>query len=272
MAPAMFVCASCKKPLPKNGKCCVEHQFTSNGLSYNPDPLLSRAFPKKFRLYRALQNNGEIAYRTLAEDSLSLPKRQDVADFGAFIRSHIQSGRVLDIGCGPLRRPGYLVGTDFELYGLDPMPCTDFDGVGVTGAAEFLPFADEHFEALVFATSIDHVCSLERTAQEAFRVLKPKGKVLIWMGDRSEALLQRLIFKLKQIGLSLRDGYRHDRWKVYPNGSVFYIPPGAVDQFHTFRETPALIERLFKRAGLAHLETRAVDYGTGKQAFLAFER
>lgn len=269
-----FVCASCKTSLTqeKCRQCGFEHEFTSNGLSYNPNPLLSRSFPKKFRLYRVLQNNGEVAYLTLADSSLSVAGRRDVGDFGRFIGEHIKEGRVLDVGCGTLPLPGYLdIPGNFEVYGLDPMPADDFRGVRIAGAVEFLPFPNDFFDALIFATSIDHVCSLEHTAKEVRRVLKPGGKILVWMGDRSETLGQRLLAKIRQIGLSIRDGYRYDRWKVYPNGSIFYIPPGAVDQFHTFRETPRLIERLFRSNGLRHLVTRPVDYGTGKQAFLAFE-
>ena len=271
-----FVCADCHGDLDPQGDCArcgLAHQWTPNGIGYNADRLLYRDFPRKYRVHKVLQNNGEVAYRVLAESSLSLEGRRDVAAFRDFLAAHISSGRVLDVGCGALPLPAYLdLPGELAVYGVDPLPAPEFRGVGVTGAAEFLPFPDGHFDALIFAGSLDHVCSLEKTAAETRRVLRPGGKVLVWMGDRSETLVQKIAAKLRTVARNVVRGYRTDKFIVYDNLAVFYVPKGAVDQFHTFKETPRMIERLFGGAGFEHVETRPVDFGAGPSAFLAFRR
>jgi ubiquinone/menaquinone biosynthesis C-methylase UbiE len=50
------------------------------------------------------------------------------------------------------------------------------------GFAEFLPWEDAQFDAVLFATSLDHVLSLEKTLDEVCRVLRPGGKCIVWAG------------------------------------------------------------------------------------------
>jgi ubiquinone/menaquinone biosynthesis C-methylase UbiE len=103
-----------------------------------------------------------------------------------FILSHIDSGRLLDVGCGLLEVPGYLDFEDkskFEFFGIDPIEDRSFRGIRIVGCSEFMPFEDEQFDVLIFATSLDHVCSLGYTISESYRILVDGGKVMIWMSD-----------------------------------------------------------------------------------------
>lgn len=58
----------------------------------------------------------------------------------------------------------------------------------VEGVAEALPFPAEHFDYVLFVTTVCFLNSLEKAFKEAFRVLKPDGAVLIGMIDRDSPL------------------------------------------------------------------------------------
>jgi SAM-dependent methyltransferase len=246
-------------------------------IRYDYARLLRDAFPRRYPLYRALCNNGFVSYHELAEGSVSLPSRADVAEFGAFLAERIPAGaRVLDVGCGPLATPGYLESVKArggEFAGLDIYPTT-FAGLRITGCAEFLPLRDGCLDAVIFATSLDHVCDLHATLREVRRVLRPGGGCFIWMSDRKPywrefffcrptalGVLRRVLLSLpKQIMLNfharrrLLYGVTHyftrGRFWEYANGSVFYCPPGAVDPFHSFFESPAEVVSLASRHDL----------------------
>ena len=100
--------------------------------------------------------------------------------FGAFIRSRVLGGRVLDIGCGPQPVASYLADTECDyLAGIDPIDGAhpfDFH----QGYAEELPYEDGSFTAALFATSLGHVCDPARALAEAARVVRAGGWVLVW--------------------------------------------------------------------------------------------
>jgi len=272
-----FRCVACAKPLTlPEGEgtlscaCGQPYTYRPGHLSYPFDALLYRRFRKQFLLNKVLSNNGYISYQTLKEGSLSLPDRPDVAQFREFIRAHAAEGRLLDVGCGMLELPGYLdFGADgprFELVGLDPIADGDFRGLRIVGCSEFMPFADASFETLVYGTSLDHVCSLEQTLRESHRVLKPSGRLLIWMGDRHETPYLRVRLMLSRLKGWLHhrfrtEGvdypYRDGRFVIYPNYQVFYVPHGAPDPYHAYRESPKKLVRMMRRAGFDLVEMKA---------------
>ncbi|MFN3724738.1 MAG: class I SAM-dependent methyltransferase [Allosphingosinicella sp.] len=275
-AQAQFQCIRCAAPLSAQegdfacAGCSFPYSAVPNGIKYNADPLLFENYKKKFLLYKVLNNNGYISYQYLHEGSVSLPGRSDVAAFRAFIESAVPAGRILDIGCGILPLPGYLDFANkggYELFGLDPIEETQFQGVRIIGCSEYLPLADEFFDAVIFATSLDHVCSMEKTASEALRVLKPGGNLLIWMSDRSQTLVQRAKGVARRLALNVMRGYRTDKFYVYPNLTVLYAPKGAVDAFHSFAETPAKVKKLMCGAGFVHA---GMQYDNREQVFLRF--
>lgn len=295
-------CPRCKSPLaagaPDPGgcpKCGTRIQVTDATVAYDYLALLRAAFPRRYRLYKVLCNNGAVSYVELAAGSLSLPERKDVAEFGAFLGRFVHAGDgVLDIGCGPLPTPGYLQGlraVGARLLGLDVNP-TEFQGFRITGCAEFLPLPEASVEVVVFATSLDHVCDLEATMREVRRVLPAGGRCCIWMSDRQPywkqfflrertftGVLRRVCIDLpKQVVVNIRDGRRlfygvlhyftRSRYWDYENGSTFYCPPGAVDPFHSFFESPAEVTALAAKQGLALVARETGSNGV----FLALKR
>ena len=262
---------------PSCGNCSLEVRHSADGVAYDYFALLKAAFPRRYRLYRVLCNNGFVSYHELAAGSLSLPERGDVAEFGAFLARHAASGGwVLDVGCGTLPVPGYLLplrARGIRLAGLDIYPMS-FEGFRIEGCAEFLPLAAGSMDTLVFATSLDHVCDLSATLREVARVLRPGGSCCIWMSDRLpywrqyflhgltwRGMVRRFCLHLpRQMAMNLRNRrpvfygirhfFTHGRYWEYENGSTFYCPPGAVDPFHSFFESPAEIIALARPHGL----------------------
>lgn len=295
-------CPRCKAPLAKPEspegacpQCAVRIRISESGIGYDFLSLLRSAFPRRYRLYKALCNNGVVSYLELAGGSLSLPERKDVAEFGAFLGRFAGAGdRLLDIGCGPLPTPGYLQGLRAGgacLMGLDVNP-TEFQGFRITGCAEFLPLPDESVDVVVFATSLDHVCDLDATLREVRRVLPAGGRCCVWMSDRQPywkqfflrdrsmvGVLRRVLVDMpKQVAVNIRDGRRlfygvlhyfsRGRYWDYENGSTFYCPPGAVDPFHSFFESPTEVTALAAKHGL---ELAARETGSNG-VFLALKR
>lgn len=252
--------------------CRYSYKYDSRYLRYEFDAILFRKYRNNYLLNKVLNNNAFISYQTLAEGSLSLKTRADVARVRDYLFKHARPGRLLDIGCGPLPLPGYLDFPDksnFELYGLDPMDDRNFEGMRVVGCSEFTPFADAQFDTIVFATSLDHVCDLEDTARETNRILVDGGRVVIWMGDRSMSFMKRLKNWLIIKYLSLKKGYRVDRYAVSDNFTVLYIPKGAVDPYHSYHESPAQTIALMSRFGF-DLTSKAVN--NPDEVFLCFTK
>jgi len=130
-----------------------------------------RSHLEKLQARRAsrIENQGETINRLSMK---SKPQRP----FAKFVG--IESGTVLDIGCGPgkFRR-------NFDLdrvhyVGLDPMTLpevSDFDFV--QGVAEFIPFREGSFTDVVVLAALDHFRDLDRFLVEARRVLQPGGRL-----------------------------------------------------------------------------------------------
>jgi len=218
-----------------------------------------------------LNNNAYQSYLLLKEGSISLPERQDVIHFRKFILSHIDSGRLLDVGCGLLEVPGYLDFEDkskFEFFGIDPIEDRSFRGMRIVGCSEFMPFEDEQFDALIFATSLDHACSLEYTISESYRILVDRGKVMIWMSDHRHSILSWSRSWLRTKIINFKKGYRTDKFVTYPNRIVLYRPHGAVDPFHAFLETPPTLIFLMGN------KFRLIDsvYNNRDEVFLCFSK
>lgn len=208
---------------------------------------LRQAFPHKFGLYYVLMQNANMSYELFPESSVSLPERDDVQRFARFIKPYLHD-RVLDIGIGPMPLPGYFSNPKgFELIGLDPcaMPWSHV----VEACAEFMPFENAYFDAIVYATSFDHLCDTARSLKETYRVLKPDGNVLLWMSDNSD--------RKPQSGI------------VDVQGVPFVVPPGAVDPFHMTNDSHPLVIGKFTFAGFKLADLRDK---TRTEIFMRFEK
>jgi len=277
-----YQCVSCGVALefPKPGAgvigcshCGYSYEYAPDYIKYDFDSLLFGKFKKQYLLNKVLNNNAYLSYLFLKEGSISLPERQEVKNFKNFILSHVQSGALLDIGCGLMGVPGYLdfqTQGSFELAGIDPIDDKSFKGLRVVGCSEFMPFADAEFDAVIFATSLDHTCSMRYSIREAYRVLAPGGKVLVWMSDPPALkLVDRIRSALYTVAGTLKKGYRMDRFYIHPNWTVFYKPPGAADPFHRIIENPKMILGLMMEEQFAHIET---SYISNLEVFLCLSK
>lgn len=142
---------------------------------------LRRRAPANFDLWLDRFEVGRIEYEKRLPTSLSTIDHGEAFQFRSFVAIH-GSGRMLDVGCGPLARPSYLLDhPDRLLAGVDPLtPYEPHPFQFARAAGEFLPWPDGSFETVVSGTSIDHVYLLDVAIDEAARVLAPGGRFLVW--------------------------------------------------------------------------------------------
>ena len=276
-----YRCVKCNSSLslPTDGagtiackQCSFPYQYEKNYLKYEYDPILFEAYKEEYLFNKALNNNGYLGYIFLPEGSLSTAERDEVKNFRNYIRSFLKPGILLDVGCGILPMPGYLDFEDkskFEFYGLDPIDDKSFSGMRVVGCAEYMPFADAQFDGVVLATSLDHVCSPEKTIAECHRTLTVGGRVLIWMSDRSHLSMNRLKRWWENKKLNSLKGYRADKYIVYPNWTVLYVPDGAVDPYHSYNEDPKEVVSNMKAQGFQHDD---MVYKNRNEIFMSFRK
>lgn len=144
--------------------------------------ILHTKFPRTYDLWTGLVSAGDAAYSSDPSGNLSVSGNGIAEAFRLFLAPYM-GGNVLDVGCGPQRMPLYLRGFRVDyLGGLDPLPGGERDFDFGHGLAEFLPWGDGEFDAVVFGTSLDHVLSVEMTISEVCRVLAPGGTCLVWTG------------------------------------------------------------------------------------------
>lgn len=168
----------------------VEHVTTddakparkANGYSYQEamEQLRQKA-PKAFAVYEQLGKNNIECYRDEPTHSCAVEGHQGAVAFGKFIKRYLY-GNILDIGCGPQAVPLYL--KDYppdRISGLDPLPPhVSHPFEFVQGISEFIPWEDNSFQAVLFATSLDHIFLPELVWSEVSRVLADDGYLLIW--------------------------------------------------------------------------------------------
>lgn len=188
------------------------------------DEELYRRFPRQYRLSMALHNNALLSYQYLSQSSLSLPEREDVAQFRAFVKKHLVEGQVLDVGCGSLPLPGYFSDemlANSVLHGIDIMENPQFKGQFHQCFMENMPFPENYFDTIVCATSLDHCIHLKMAVKEIVRVMKSGGVCIIWNGEIPWST-KILLFLQSKV----------NPYYDYGEGLIFHIPKGAIDPFH----------------------------------------
>jgi len=142
---------------------------------------LKEEAPVAFCEYMKLMDNNINCYVGEPINSCSVEGHKEAKNFTKFICRYLR-GFVLDIGCGPQAMPIYLENYPIErIFALDPLlPHKEHPFEFKQGISEYIPWKDNSFDNIIFATSLDHVFLLERVWDEVSRVLKKGGTVLIW--------------------------------------------------------------------------------------------
>lgn len=162
----------------------------------NPQPFnvywekLRAVYPRIFPMYEAAFANGLKSYQDTENIAASCSTWDN--EYAMLFRDYVSvyaRGRILDVGCGPKDVPVYLKGYPLHLIsGIDPLPV---EGIcpfeRVQGVNEYLPWPDDAFNAVINATSLDHVLCLTSALKETRRVLAPGGRFLVWLASISGA-------------------------------------------------------------------------------------
>jgi SAM-dependent methyltransferase len=220
------------------GSCGRHYTITDGVLDFLPDPVPDNDVAEHWPLWEQLEHNASIAYDNDPQGNLSITPRDDYAAFAEFARL---DGIVLDVGCGPQKFPWYGSSVRGTLIGIDPLLGRVPRGFAfVRGVAEYLPFREEAFDRVLFATSIDHVLVPARALSEAGRVAKRGGEICIWFGEGSASTAKPVS--------------RSNPWY-----DALEVPAGAVDRFHARRFTVDVIRGLIADAGLEISELERLD-------------
>jgi SAM-dependent methyltransferase len=248
----LVVCPVCHSDLSLDGNnvekpvCCpgCKRRYSLNSGVYNmtPVPPADELLRSKWDTWQKLQDNGLLSYTTAPEFNLSVGLREDALAFRSFCQP---SGLILDIGCGPQAYSSYLPEVG-QVVGIDPLLGRQPRGFAfVQGIGEYLPFRDETFDQILYASSLDHIMNPRRSLAEAVRCVKRGGKISLWIDgladddsedNQSTAQRYRTLatkgFKslsrhswLKKIGLRRTVSYVVSVAKMK-------VPEGASDCFH----------------------------------------
>lgn len=158
----------------------LEH-YLSGGLKldYYKDARL------QYYLISQIKQQGEIN-----APSVSVHYQRHLYRFKNFVENI--RGLVLDIGCDDVTIGSSLFSDNCEYVGLDPFSTTTNNFFKVVGMGESLPFSEQSFDAATFNTSLDHLFDYHTGINEAFRVLKKGGiliiATLIWTGENASLL------------------------------------------------------------------------------------
>jgi 2-polyprenyl-3-methyl-5-hydroxy-6-metoxy-1,4-benzoquinol methylase len=100
---------------------------------------------------------------------------------------------VLDVGCGdgvlsePIAKLGNNV-TGFDLPTITPMAHKRHVSMVLSGDAENLAFTPETFDVVLASEVVEHLWNPQRFLDDAFRVLKPKGLLILEAPEGKEGL------------------------------------------------------------------------------------
>ncbi|ACB07712.1 class I SAM-dependent methyltransferase [Candidatus Korarchaeum cryptofilum] len=165
----------------------------------------------------------------------------------------VDSGPVLDLGCGSGRNASYLMKRGFEIIcadislGMLNMASRIFSGERVQCDAAFLPFRDGSFSTVLYIATLHH---LEddlrlRSLMEVRRVLKDGGKAIISVW----ALFQPRFFrKFPEMFLNfIRGGDFHDVYVPWRKGGRVFMR-----YYHLFTRSEFL--SLLRKAGFSEIK------------------
>jgi len=215
------------------------YAWKDNNWNFIPEERLAGV--KRWETWNQLQENGVASYQNDPVNNLATGKRKDFLQFGEFCQF---DGKVLDVGCGPQKWPGYFLeqSEQVQFIGVDPLIGASSDQyTQVRALGEFLPFVDACMDQVIFATSIDHFVDPEQTLREAKRVCKAGGAISVWIGEKSPDAPKPAV---------------QPKWY-----SSLITPADAQDPFHFKRLLAEDVETFFTNVGLrvVRYETHEVD-------------
>jgi ubiquinone/menaquinone biosynthesis C-methylase UbiE len=130
----------------------------------------------------------------------------------------LDTGRILDVGCGPAFIGDKFRESDLEYFGLDISQymirecvnyyCENTMFHFVLGSIEYLPFPDNYFDAVLCLGVLEYVRDEQNALEEITRVLKPQGLFIVTMlnGNSPYRLWQRLVYwKAKNLKKNLKN-------------------------------------------------------------------
>ncbi len=124
---------------------------------------------------------------------MSDSKTKGAKVLGGLINKWLKKGSTcLDVGCGLLPKPYYMeVGCNVVWYGIDPFNMeVKRDFFFKKAMAEDIPYPDEVFDGVCFATTLNHVKYLDKSISEVNRVLQKGGYLFVWTSVGDEKLIQ----------------------------------------------------------------------------------
>jgi len=242
---------------------CSRGYGETTALDLTPVPPPDDELLDRWPLWERLQANFVAAATAVPEHSLSVTERPDAEAFAAFCGF---SGIVLDVGCGTQYLPTYADTSACRFIGIDPLPgeperAFDF----VQGIGEYLPFRDDSFDQVLFATSLDHMLVPRRALAEARRIVRPGGAVNVWFGEleRSVGLVARTAGRVRALA-GRATGAREAPAPPEPEYLArLERPEGAVDKFHVAHPDAPTIAAWFAEVGLAAGDVQRVEYANG---------
>ncbi len=107
------------------------------------------------------------------------------------IREHValEGRRILDVGCGLGMYVSQMRQFSSEVYGVDVDPEKVAEASLTlpnifTAPAEALPFPNDFFDVILLHEVIEHVIDDRQTIREAYRCLRPGGRIVIYAPNR----------------------------------------------------------------------------------------
>lgn len=106
-----------------------------------------------------------------------------------FIKSILQEGLILDVGCGTGTMTQMLACSGFRSFGVDQsvemlrIAESKRKGYQTQATAKALPFTNERFNLVITIATLHHLADhdlIEQAIGEMLRVVRPEGYLLIW--------------------------------------------------------------------------------------------
>ncbi|WP_434685290.1 methyltransferase domain-containing protein [Pseudanabaena minima] len=134
--------------------------------------------------WKIVQSIGEESYLFDGmEGNFSTENWLPAKDISKIICQYIhKDDSVLDVGCGLLEKPAYIVDAfaKTKFFGVDPMlGIKERAFPFVQAYGDFLPFRSNIFEMILYVSSLDHLIKPIQSLREAYKILKPNGYVVI---------------------------------------------------------------------------------------------